>query len=267
LDYSALLRDVGNIGIDPGLLDRAGELTEEEMMRVRQHPVVGQTILSSFPFLWDVPRIVRHHHERYDGTGYPDCLQREQIPLCSRILAVADVFDALTSKRPYRCALAQKDALEVIMHGPGSQFDPGVVKAFVSVHEEHYDLVVEDLHSRVVQVLSLMVEANRRDLGSSNRRVSSLAVAMGAKRGCSGEELRDLDYSALLRDVGNIGIDTGLLDRPGELTEEEMARVRQHPIVGQTILSSFPFVWNAPRIVRHHHERYDVVSWLSGKAG
>ena len=126
------VHDVGKIGVSESILNKPGRLTHEEFQHVQKHPEVGQHILTPIAGDEEILRIVRSHHERYDGTGYPDGLKRDQIPLGSRIIAVADAYEAMTSQRPYRRAMSGESALIEIERGEGTQFDPNVAEAFLS---------------------------------------------------------------------------------------------------------------------------------------
>ena len=130
LKIAALLHDIGKIGIPDGILRKPGKLTEEEWQIMKQHPMLGYKILKNIKQLKDVAEIVLHHHERYDGTGYPAGLKGEEIPLGSRIFSVADTIDAMTSDRPYRKALSFEETAEELKKWSGKQFDPKVVEAF-----------------------------------------------------------------------------------------------------------------------------------------
>src|SRR5262249_47357892 len=127
---AGLLHDVGKVGIRDSVLRKAEPLTSDEFEHVKLHPTIGYSILSGLTAIRHLLPGVLHHHERWDGTGYPDGLQGEAIPVLARILAVADAFDALTTARPYRAALPQRRAEEVLQEGAGSQWDPAVVAAF-----------------------------------------------------------------------------------------------------------------------------------------
>ncbi len=133
LERAGLVHDVGKIGTPAAILDKPGKLTAEEYEQMKRHPDTGWGILAPVSSLADVLPIVRHHHERYDGRGYPDGLAGEAIPFGARILAVADVFDALASDRPYRAALPPTKVIEMIVEGRGTQFDPRVVDALLRV--------------------------------------------------------------------------------------------------------------------------------------
>ncbi|GAV22827.1 HD-GYP domain-containing protein [Carboxydothermus pertinax] len=133
--FMALLHDVGKIGILDTVLNKKGTLDPEEKDLIQEHPVLGSKIVEEIPFLKQCAGMVRHHHERFDGTGYPDKISGEKIPLGARIIAVADTYDAMTSNRPYRPALTKEQAKREIEQNAGCQHDPQVVKAFLRVIE------------------------------------------------------------------------------------------------------------------------------------
>ncbi|MDX1935071.1 MAG: HD domain-containing protein [Capsulimonadales bacterium] len=136
MEIGALLHDIGKMGVPESVLLKPGRLTDEEFDQIKQHPQIGAEILEPVPFPWPVVPMVKHHHERWDGTGYPDGLRGEEIPLSARILAVADVYDALTSDRSYRGAWTHERATAEIVRQAGTQFDPRVVDSFVQVIDE-----------------------------------------------------------------------------------------------------------------------------------
>ncbi|PKK92077.1 MAG: hypothetical protein CVV64_01275 [Candidatus Wallbacteria bacterium HGW-Wallbacteria-1] len=141
--HAALLHDIGKIGINESILLKPGKLTDEEFSTIRSHPVMGSKILESIDFLATVRAQLKHHHERWDGRGYPDGLKGDQIPPGARIIAVADTFDAMTSTRSYRSALDWNVARDEIVRCSGSQFDPKVVDAFLSLGEEFINAVIK----------------------------------------------------------------------------------------------------------------------------
>jgi putative nucleotidyltransferase with HDIG domain len=128
-----LVHDIGKVGLPPGILEKPGALTAEERGTMEQHSVIGERILSRVEDYSDVARVVRHHHERVDGAGYPDGLRQEEIPVMARIIGVADAYDAMTSARPYRNAMPSGVALARLVEGVGSQFDESAVRAFQEV--------------------------------------------------------------------------------------------------------------------------------------
>ena len=131
---AGLVHDVGKIGISEAILNKPGRLTDEEFHHVQQHPEIGEQILLPIAGDKEITRMVRSHHERYDGTGYPDRLKQEEIPLGSRIIAVADSFEAMISERPYRKALPKTEALDEIRRGRGTQFDPAAADALLQLY-------------------------------------------------------------------------------------------------------------------------------------
>ncbi len=136
IEAAALLHDMGKLAVPEHILNKPGKLTASEYERMKLHASVGAQILSAIDFPYPVVPIVRHHHENYDGTGYPDGLRGEDIPLGARIMAVVDCYDALTSDRPYRPALSDDEALAIIEARKGTMYDPAVTDAFVKVHAE-----------------------------------------------------------------------------------------------------------------------------------
>ncbi len=137
LKYAATLHDIGKIGIAGRVLNKPGSLTEEEYTHVKTHPLLGDSIVEPVEFLQEPRPIILHHHERYDGNGYPDGLRGEDIPLCARILSVADAFEAMRSDRPYRKALPLEEARRELVRNAGSQFDPRVVEVFLGILDRH----------------------------------------------------------------------------------------------------------------------------------
>lgn len=127
---SGLLHDIGKIGVPPGVLEKNGPLTLQERRMMEEHSVIGERILANVEAYDEIARIVRHHHERLDGQGYPDGLIDDEIPLLSRIICVADAYNAMTSDRPYRDAMSAGLARERLLQAAGTQFDPAVVAAF-----------------------------------------------------------------------------------------------------------------------------------------
>lgn len=128
---AALLHDIGKIGIADAIINKPGRLEMSEIYEIRRHPEIGEQILKDVRALKDIAKIVKHHHERYDGNGYPDSLIGDQIPIESAIIAVADAYDAMTSNRIYRMAMTTERALKIIEEERGLQFHPEVVDAFM----------------------------------------------------------------------------------------------------------------------------------------
>ncbi len=149
LRYAAVLHDVGKIGIEDAILLKKGRLTPQEWEKMKMHTVIGAELLSGgkSEVIRLAEQIARFHHERWDGTGYPDGLAREEIPLPARIAAVCDVFDALTSTRPYKKAWTVEEAVAEIRCCSGTQFDPKVVERFLEILPEILSIKSEYSHS------------------------------------------------------------------------------------------------------------------------
>jgi putative nucleotidyltransferase with HDIG domain len=136
LGIAGPLHDIGKIGIRDDILLKPGALTEEEFEKIKEHPVIGSDIVGQLG-LWNrVQKIIRHHHENFDGTGYPDGLKNNDIPFLARILSVADVYDAIASERAYRGKMESGRILKIIKEGAGTQFDPAIVEVFLKLCKE-----------------------------------------------------------------------------------------------------------------------------------
>ena len=155
LEFGSLLHDIGKIGVPDSILRKPAKLTEEEWVRMREHPLHGQQILRGIEFLQGAARVVAQHHERWDGTGYPLGLRSDDIDICARIFAVADAFDAITSDRVYRRGKSYEAAAQELDDWAGRQFDPKVVEAFHRVPKDDW----EELHR-----LSLLPKEDQFDV-------------------------------------------------------------------------------------------------------
>jgi putative nucleotidyltransferase with HDIG domain len=217
LEMAAYLHDIGKIGISEDILLKPGKLTDEEMAQMRHHPLIGANILRPVAFPWPIAPIVRHHHEHYDGAGYPAGLKGEEIPLLARVLTVADAFEAMVADRPYRRGRSQQDAILELRRCSGSHFDPRAVEAFIRVLEhEAIDEQPED-------------DAQEDDTGSEEKYAVFVAVADGMISGfrrLGGPRLatnleRDLNLRFAEQDLSftvtaghlNVVGDGGLLDQ------------------------------------------------------
>ena len=155
----AFLHDIGKIGIPDKVLLKAGKLDDAEWLIMRQHPVIGAQLVQPIQWFEDAIAVIRHHHERYDGSGYPDQLRADQIPLTARIFSIIDVFDALISARPYKTAFSLPDSLNIIEKGSGMHFDPQVVIYFLPLAREFYQQIKSQTEAQLKQ--NLVVRRNQ----------------------------------------------------------------------------------------------------------
>jgi HD-GYP domain-containing protein (c-di-GMP phosphodiesterase class II) len=139
MEFGFLLHDVGKVAVPDAILFKAARLTPDEYTLIRNHPTIGWEILRDIDFLGEAKLVVRHHHERWDGTGYPDGLKGDDIPLAARIFSVADTLDALTTTRPYRPASSFAEARKIILAATGTQFDPGVIEVYQRIADSRFE--------------------------------------------------------------------------------------------------------------------------------
>jgi HD-GYP domain-containing protein (c-di-GMP phosphodiesterase class II) len=165
LYLGGLLHDVGKIGVRSSILEKPGRLSEAEFSQVREHPVVGDAVVSGVAELAHLRPGVRHHHERFDGTGYPDGLAGPAIPLLARILAVADACDAMASPRAYRPALPPEQVDNTLCAGAGSQWDPDVIAHFLACREDVYAICARGLGDSVLAAVEEVVRAGGKEEG------------------------------------------------------------------------------------------------------
>jgi response regulator RpfG family c-di-GMP phosphodiesterase len=144
LARGAYLHDIGKLGVPDGILLKPGPLTPEERKLMQRHSQIGYDLVKDIPFLADATDVVLMHHERFDGTGYPQALKGEQIPMSARIFAIADTLDAITSERPYQRASSFESAREVIRRLSGTAFDPQVVDVFLSIREDVWPTIARN---------------------------------------------------------------------------------------------------------------------------
>ena len=143
LEIGGLFHDIGKIGVPDNILLKDAKLTDDEYGEIKNHPSIGKHILSSATIFKDILPIVYHHHEHFNGTGYPGKISENEIPLFARITAIADTFDAMTSKRSYRDALPINIVKSEIENGSGTQFDPEITRVFMDILNNHYNEILE----------------------------------------------------------------------------------------------------------------------------
>ena len=145
LEFGFLLHDVGKVAIPDAILYKPSSLDDDERALMSRHPVIGAEIVQGIEFLGEAAEVVRSHHERWDGAGYPDRLAADRIPMAARVFSVADVLDALTTDRPYRPACSLRYARAMITAEKGTQFDPRVVDAFNSIDDHTFERIASEI--------------------------------------------------------------------------------------------------------------------------
>ena len=140
VEYAALLMDIGKANVPQVILNKLEPLSIDEWEIIKSHSQLGAEMVASVPFLASISDYVRHHHEYWDGSGYPDAIKGEEIPLVSRILSIAADFDAMISKRPYHDALSPEEAIEEVRRGIGSKYDPNVARIFLEMIENGFSI-------------------------------------------------------------------------------------------------------------------------------
>ncbi|MDB4880806.1 MAG: diguanylate cyclase [Gemmatimonadetes bacterium] len=239
----ALLHDVGKLALPAGVLSKAGPLSAEEWGAVRDHPVQGVELLADIEFPWDVRPIVESHHERWDGAGYPHRLAGEAIPRVARIVAIADVYDALTSARSYKAPLSHPEAIAVMRADSGRQFDPALFALFEQVAAAHADAWVLQARVGSQAAPAAMTERRTARTGERTQRVAEhdAASALSPMDACRFRRVVD-DEQAGLR---------GSTDRRAEL---RAVRDRRVPVPSRSISIALPTAVR-PLLARLMHDR------------
>ncbi len=280
--YTGLLHDIGQIGTPDRILRKKGALTLDEKAEIYGHPHVGYEIVREIPTLDASAHLIRWHHERWDGTGYPDGLRWEGIPEGAQLLTAADTMDALLSDRPWRPALSPDDAIREMRRFAGIQFNPGHVGILMLMVEEQGVEKIGDLGDETRSILKKETEAHQQftrltggrilgifDLFSRiidarhkytrghSRRVANLAREIGKELDFGQEALFKLEIAGLLHQAGKVAVSSAIVDKAGKLTEDEREIMQAYPLVSERIVTSISSLDELGGVVRHQHERFD----------
>ena len=280
LVLAGVLADVGMIG----MAEEAWEvptpmLDPKTRARVRRHPGRSHGILASVPHLEALGPVVRHHHEWWNGNGYPDGLSGTEIPLEARILRLADTVSALKAPRPHRGPLSEEDIRYAVGKAAGEEFDPEVARVFLDLsasgglepfdEEAYHGWVLEAATSLVpdsvsplssnelLEILAAVVDAKDPYAAGHSRRVALMAVALSDQLGLDEEARANLWAAGYLHDIGKLAVPLRILTKPARLTPEEMASVQEHTLLGARVLEQVPALAHLAPGARHHHERWD----------
>jgi len=290
--YAGLLHDIGQIGTPDGILRKKGSLTLREKAAIYGHPHVGFEIVREIPTLDSTAHVIRWHHERWDGTGYPDSLRWEGIPEGAQLLTASDTMDALLSPRPWRPALPSDKAIAEMRKFAGIQFNPGHVGLLMALFEERGVEKIAELDedtrsilkreternplftrltgSRIIGIFDLfsrIIDARHRYTRGHSRRVANLAREIGRELGFGKEELFKLEISGLLHQAGKVAVSSAIVDKAGRLTDSEREIMEKYPLVSEQIVSTIRSLGDLATVVRHQHERYDGSGYPDGLKG
>ena len=286
--YAGLLHDIGKISIDPKLLAKKEKLTKEEYNIIKMHTVYGSRILSTLPGLEDLALMVRWHHEWWDGTGYPDGLKGEEIPIEVRILCTIDCFDSLQTPRLDRDRLSPEEAFKIIEKDGRRHFGPQILDLvlemvmektlipgkssdrFLSLKEKYIDHPIQSSDQfgepetsnmaglyPVLRLFARVIDAKHQYTKGHSTRVSILAKYLAGKMGLSPDLITTIEVAGLLHDAGKVSVPVEILDKKGPLDDNEWEIIKGHAPHSFEILSKISSLKDIANISGSHHERHD----------
>ena len=296
---AALLHDIGKVGIPYGILNKKEKLTDAEFAMIREHPVIGSLMVEDFEKFAGIDRIIRYHHERFDGKGYPSGISGAAIPMEARIISVVDSYHAMASRRSYKESLDRAYIVEELRRCRGTQFDPEVVDVFIDMietdptfakyekayvnsgdwriavaaqeeplpDESVFEIAegggLEQDFDRTLDMLLFVMKLQETDIYQYGERVCELAVAIGEEMGLSPGSLRELRIASLLHGIGEIAfIKEELEGEGGRAVDDAVLAVASH-----SILSPMNRFENTARIIRAQWENCDGSGLPDGLSG
>ncbi len=290
LFFASVLSDMGMVGLAEDAWENpVPELPPEVRARVERHPERSALRVQQIPHLEHLAPLVRHHHEWWDGSGYPDGLARDEIPVGAQILRLADTAAALQQPRPHRPPLSPPAVVEVIEKGVEAEFGPEVARTYLALMRAgdvpHFDqaafrhkllraaeaLLPDEVSplsgDQLLVILSNLIDAKDPYTSGHSRRVAMLAVGVAEQLGLH-DSMRDTLWAGgYLHDLGKLAVPLRVLAKRGRLTPEEFAHIRAHPEGGAAILQEIPPLSHLTTGVRYHHERWDGSGYPEGLSG
>lgn len=288
--FASILSDMGMVGLAEDAWENpVPHLPPEVRARVEKHPLRSEERVGLIPHLGELAPLVRHHHEWFDGTGYPDNLAGADIPLGAQILRLADTVAALGQPRPQRCALGREAIREVVERGAGQEFGPEVSRAYLALHRagdipefdpaafrhavtratEH--LLPEEVSplssDQLLGILANLIDAKDPYTAGHSRRVATLAVAVAGQLGLQNHMKSTLWAGGYLHDLGKLRVPLRILTKNGRLTNDEFKQVQAHPTDGASVLETIPSLRHLTTGARYHHERWDGTGYPEGLRG
>ncbi len=290
LIFAAVLSDMGMIGlVEEAWENPRPELSPESRARVQEHPARSEERVVAIPHLEGLAPLIRHHHEWWDGSGYPDGLRGDEIPVGARILRLADTVAALGQDRPHRGALSPAEIAEVVAGGEGVEFGPEVVAAYTELHrlnelpafepaafrhavtraaEKLLPEEVSPLSSdQLLGILANLIDAKDPYTAGHSRRVAGLSVEVAGILGLQEELESTLWAGGYLHDLGKLRVPLRILAKKERLTDREVHRIQQHAADGAAILEQIPTLRHLTTSARYHHERWDGSGYPEGLRG
>ena len=290
LFFAAILSDMGMVGLAEDAWENpTPELSMDVRERVQRHPQRSEERVRGVPHLQDLAPLLRHHHEWWDGSGYPDGLSEQEIPPGARILRLADTVSALAEKRPHRGALGPEAIGEVVQTGLGREFAPEVGECYLALcrsgaiprfDRESYrhtvlraaeSLLPEEVSplstSQLLTIIANLIDAKDPYTAGHSRRVAILAVAVAEQLELDAHTRSALWAGGYLHDLGKLAVPLRVLAKSGRLTNEEFEYIRAHPSDGASILEGIPTLQHLTTGVRYHHERWDGSGYPEGLSG
>ncbi|MCL2791578.1 MAG: HD domain-containing protein [Spirochaetaceae bacterium] len=299
---SSQLHDVGKIFIRDNILMKPGKLTTEEFEEMKKHSILGANVIekieettSETAFLRHAKLLAASHHEKWDGTGYPNGLKGEEIPLEGRVMAIVDVYDALTSNRQYKKAFSHAESVNIIREGKGTFFDPKLVEVFLK-HEAEF----ENISNRDFIVTESISQQAKEQLIFAKQEIINVIHTVIAKEDGSNKKIRhyleifvkallkserykkeilkwDIDFfliSAQLYDIGKANIGSNIINKTGKLTEQEFEDIKNHVAFGMKVIQQVKENVNNEELLHHfeaitfsHHEKWDGTGYPKGLKG
>ncbi len=284
--YAGLLHDIGAIALDRPIVYYPTPREQMQNEILREHPVRGAQIVSAIPGLKRAAQFVLYHHEWYDGSGYPHGIKGDRIPLGAQIIRLSDALDVM-------CRYFQKDVAREMSFLVGREFSPYVWEAFLEVLGDRIffedfmrDEILPEMFREVeaslppialpsgrkavqssIQVFGEIVDARHRYTAGHSKRVARYTKLILKELSFPRREIDRAYWGALLHDIGKVAIPKEILDKPSELSSEELSEVRRHPLVSTRILERVSFLKPLLPVVFHHHERYDGKGYPVGLKG
>ncbi len=293
--YAGLLHDIGKISIDPKLLAKKGNLSDEEFEIIKNHTRNGSRILATMTGLNQLALWVRWHHEWWNGTGYPDGLKDNEIPKEVQIISAIDCFDSLQTPRLDRPRHSPEAAYEIIKKEKGTHFNPDIVDLifemvrektlvpgessgkFLELKEQYINIPLADFDDKylegssmaslypILRLFARVIDAKHRYTRGHSTRVSILSKYIAEKMRLSSEDIIKVEVAALLHDAGKVSVSNDILDKPGRPNDDEWASIQGHPENSYSILSRISSLGDIAKISAAHHERYDGTGYPHGK--